>query len=645
MIKRILIFVLVLAAGCGLGVPGIRMWRKHVAARQERVAYESAKAKIQAGHPEEALGIIRARNKGGNSREWKELELTAVTARRDFARLERLYESDREMVLKSEDSSLWLSRSLLSHRKTNEFAQVRQQWKGHETETGAWLALDADALIAAGKRIEAEKFLRSKEYKGDTEATRLTRLALVIGNRNLPEAWSLINKASQINPKDSDIRSFRAQILEAVGQTESARVDYVAALVSSPENPLLRDQLAEFYQRLGNYDLALQTWREALAKPTFDYMWVKAAFWGKVIQPKTVDSSAISEGELQPLAQWILGLKAEEFWNSTSFGDLTRGRRYLAEREELFWLQVIDLLQHQKESDALQLVTYNKFRARSWQPDLETALARILTYRQKRSLQISDAHYIPSVPSTNAHQLYLRLDEAARAEKAPGKTKIPADLDILLKGPNAFAAAFMAAGWREAAIQLYVAKEPASSRPDWFNYGYAQCLRSNRGAKAALEFLNAQTPASVLTLLAGEIEIEAKHAAEGVRRLASIAGENTSAGTRASYLLALASLDQGKPDEAERWVQQQSNLLHSVLGREITARIASARGNSNEVERIYRGIATNSIEARVYLAKKAFAAKNYPEAKRYTLELMTLMPDALTLRENLDLIAKAEAGR
>jgi len=232
---------------------------------------------------------------------------------------------------------------------------------------------------------------------------------------------------------------------------------------------------------------------------------------------------------------------------------------------------------------------------------------------------------VSATPAADRHQFFIALDQYGRAEAEGANTPLPADLTALLKGPDVFSAAFVAAGWREAAIQLYSGGNP-SAYPDWFAYGLGQDLRANRGSQAALDFLATRTATPDIELLRAEILMTSGKTQEALNQFAALASLNSPVGYRASYVLALADLDLKKYDDA-------------------LARINLREGNTAEASKQYHPLAKESIEARVFLAHEAFDRKDWAEARRYTLELLELMPDQLSLRENLNVIAKAAAGK
>jgi len=624
---------------------GVRLWRERVVLRQEQHAFDQAGLVLGAGKPAETLALIQAFAKPESKLAWKGLEMDALVALGHLPRLCLIYERTPERVLANEDASLLVARAYLHSRHVEEFTRFRDAWRGREKNRESWLAVDSDALLIAGKPREAEKLLRSQTSPGAADATRLVRLALIVARQNTGESWALLNQAAALAPRDPDIRSFRAQILEAVGRNLAARVEYVAALVAKPQNPLLRDQLAEFYRRQGNYDFALQTWAENLGPSSLDFMWVKAGFWSKVIQPRKLDATNIPAGDLQPLAQWMVALGPEQFWNEEAFRQMPQARRYTTERQELFWLRLLDHLNNRREKDAMELLKFGQFRGRTWEPDLEVALLRILNYRLNKSLNMLDVVFESARPTGESHQFFVALEEAARLERVEHKLALSAEMMALLRGPDAFVAALLAAGWREAALCLHAADDAPSNHPDWLAYGIGQAMRGNRGTGEALAFLARQRSSPPVGLLTAEILIGDGKRQEGMDRLRPLAAQDSGVGFRASYILALAGVELHKYDEARQWVARQPLLARSVSGKELLARIALLEKNADEAGRLYRGIAAESVEAKAFLARNAFAKKQWGEARRYTMELVGMMPDELQLRQNLLTIDKAEAGQ
>jgi len=637
--KFVLMVAVVLAVAGTAVFLGIQSWRNGVILRQEQRAFAETQKLLAQNDFSDALAIIQQQPAPTAKLNWPPLEIRALAGRLAAPQLAAIYQRAPQRILDNEEASLVLERAFLASHNNAAFAAIRSAWAGHETQKADWLTLDSDVFLAAGKPREAEKFLRSQKFTGKAEAARLERLSLLVAKRDLPQAWQLLSDATQLDSRNSELRSFRAQILEAAGKPEAARIEYLAAVIAETNNPLLTDQLAEFYRRQNNYDAALATWEMALNQPTFDFVALKTAFWQKLIRPGNFDADKIPDGELAPLAKWIAGLDASKFFETNSFNDLPSAQQVAQQRQEIFWLRLADALQQKRETEAASLLQFNPFRARSWQPDLEAALARIIHYRQKHSLNPPEIAEVTDAPA-DRHEFFAQLETLAAQERTAGRATVPADLDALLRGPDAFAAAFMAAGWREAALRLCDPEKVSTNEPTWFAYGLAQILRMNRSPSTALNFLTQQKNDPSLKLLAAEIKIESGDQAAGLAELTALAPQNSAVGFRASYILALADVDAKKFDAAKKWVLQSAPLASDLLGRELLANIAVQTGQMDEAGKIYSAIASQSIPARAFLAKQAFDQHNWNEARRLTSELVQVAPEDLQFRANLAVIDK-----
>ncbi|MEI6389957.1 MAG: hypothetical protein WCT12_02530 [Verrucomicrobiota bacterium] len=644
--RRILALAFAALALAIAGVLGFHAWRAKAMVRQEQMAVVQAESMLKEGKPAEALVRAEAFARKQPSQDWDRIELSALTALQDLPRLALIFGRTPTRILEDEQASVLVARAFLHARKPVEFARVRDAWRGHEQRLDSWLALDSDTLVLAGKPREAEQLLRSRPLPATEDATRLLRLALVTAGHDMFGAWNLLCQAAALEPRNPDVRSFRAQILEATGRIELARVEYVAALVSTPQSPRLRDQLADFYLRNHNPDLALNTWTEALGRPATDFIWLKVHFWSRVLRPVNLSTlGQPSAGELEPLVRQVSGLKPGRFFDGVAFDQLSRSRSYAAQRQEVFWLRLLDTLQTHHEKEAFELLKFEPARLRSWEPDLAAGLYRILYYRQKQSLNPPGFVFTSSVPETNRHSLFVLLEEAARQERAaPGHPPpLAPEVATLLRGPNAFSAAVLAAGWREAALQLRPQHQLSSGEPDWLDYGFAQTLRLNRGPRAALAFLGTGELPPAPALLRAELLAEEGQRGQAREHLTPLAKLNSGVGFRAAYLLALDAAESHDAEAARACVARQPLLAQADAGKELLARLALAEGKTNEVERIYRGIMTSSVEAKTWLARQAYAQRQWKQARQITNELLDLIPDSPQLRENLLAIDQAEA--
>jgi predicted Zn-dependent protease len=642
--NKFVLVVAVVLVGAGTAVfLGFKSWRNGVIARQEQHDFAETQKLIVQNDFQDALTIIQQQSAVTAKLNWPPLEVRALAGLLAAPQLAAIYQRTPQRILADEEASLVLERAFLASRNNPAFTAIRSVWAGHETQQVGWLVLDSDACLEAGKPRAAEKVLRSQQFTGKAEAARLERLSLLVAGRDLPQAWELLSSAVELDSHNPELRSFRGQMLEAAGKPAAARLEYLAAVIAETNNPLLTDQLAEFYRRQNDYDAALATWEAALTRPGYDFIALKTAFWQRLIRPGNLDAGKIPDGELAPLAKWIAGLDATEFFDTNSFNDLPAAQQLAQQRQEIFWLRLADALQQKRETEAAGLLQFNPLRARSWQPDLEVALARIIHYRQKNSLNPPEIAEVTDAPA-DRHEFFVQLEALAAQERTDGRAAVPADLDALLRGPDAFAAAFMAAGWREAALRLCDPEKVSTNEPTWFAYGLAQVLRMNRGDAAALKFLSKQNTDAPLQLLTAEIKIETGDQAAGLADLTALAPQNSAVGFRASYILALANVDAKKFDEAKKWVLQNAPLASDLLGRELLANIAVQTGQMAEAGKIYSAIAGESIPARAFLAKQAFDRRDWPEARRLTSELVQVAPEDLRFRANLAMIDKKLSG-
>ena len=637
---------------CGVvAVVGFVGWRSHVFQKQRERSFRAAEKLLDDRRPGDALAIIKANKDVGAApagavQDWWALEVAARQQLRDIPGLLSLYDSRPEAFAANETASLLAARGFLHARNAKAFSVLRGQWFSSGKQKAAWFALEVDALLFAGKREEALAKLKSQTFEGADDCGRLARLALLTAKDDLHGAWQLLDTAYQKDSRNTDIRSFRAQILERIGKPADARVEYVAAHLADAENPLLRDQLAEFYRRRGDYRLALDTWKGSFSGPTPGFVWLKALFWSRVARPLDHDWSTVEpSGRFAPLVRYLLSLEPGELWQEDAYASVRDGHDFVAQRQETFWLRVLAHLKAGRENEALKLLRSNPFRTRSWHPELGDALQCVLNYRRLGMLNPSDAPIALAVSGEKMrHQFFDQLALCCRDQSLGTGKQIPGELALLLRSKAAFAVCFLAAGWLEAALCLWDADADCDRLPEWVAYGITQALRYNRGSKEALEFAQRRKPSRELKLLIGELLVAEGQAEEGMAAFAALATDDSSVGFRAAWLLSLAHVERRQMAEARRAVGAQPRLANSVSGKEVLARIAVIEGKTSEAERQYRAIQKDSIEARAYLARRAFANKDWAQARQLTQELMRLMPDQLQLRENLRAIDEAEAG-
>ncbi|MBL9174371.1 MAG: hypothetical protein JNL10_12605 [Verrucomicrobiales bacterium] len=630
-----------------VGALGFRSWRDHVIRVRDESAFKAARRALEEHRATDALAIFQAQDHSRSPLPWGDIELAAYAGTRQLPRLIALYENSPDRVLRDEAASQLVARTFLHSRRPKDRARIREHWRtnGASADAAGWFALDADALFLEGKPKEALRLLQSRRFPGADDVPRLVRLALATAGKDLTTSWNHLADAARLDPRNTEVRSFRAQILEQIDKPELARVEYVAAHVADPRNPLLRDQLAEYYRRQGNLDLALTTWEAALPAPSLDYLWLKARFWQRMVRPPEGSAPGkVPPGSLAPLVEFLGDLEPSQFWDAADLKLPPGGRRFGRDRQEVFWLQLAGHLQARQDKAAFELLSFQRSANASWDPDLERALGRLLSFRLQRTLNPSGVSMPGSGRKLEDLPPYFReLETLARQERDGGRAWKPSpDTTTFLLGDSAEGAAFLAAGWREAALRL-LPDSPAPGSPGWLDYGFAQALRYNRSPQKALDFISGRPASPSLDVLRAELLIATGRPEEGLRVLAPISTQDSAEGFRAAWLLAMADLERKNPPGARQRVTAQPRLAHSPTGVEILAKAALAEGSKNEASRLYRQIATQSVEARSFLAHEAFAQKDWDAARRWTTELIALMPDQLQLRENLEQIRRASA--
>ena len=642
--KKVSLILALSATALALLAGGFVWWRGHVARNAEQHAFARAEQLLRDGQPAATLALVDRHPSGKPPLDWTGLEIRALAGARHIPRLVAWHEREPQRVEQDEDATLLVARAYLHARQTANFKKLRQLWQPRERQPERWTILDADALMLVGKAREAEKILLAATFPTNAEPQRLSRLAILQAPRDPNAAWNLLDRAYTLDPRNTDIRSFRAQLLESASRFGDARVEYVAAHLAEPDNPLLRDQLAEFYTRQRSFDFALQTWREAVAIPSIEAIWLKLAFWGRVVQPSFLENltNQPPAGRLQPLTQLLLSLPPDRFFDTNQFNLLPGAQRLASERPEVFWLQVLEALRTGAETNALDLLGQSRANGPT-APELSAALKTILAIRLSRPSVVGS--WSRTGNATNRHQFFTELAAYAAASRAGKPIALLPETEAIVRGPNAFAAACLGAGWREAALRL-LRETPAATRPpEWFPYGIAQTLRFNRRSRAALDYIAKQPPTSALTLLAAELELGDGQIKPGLARLETLAREDSDVGFRAAWLLSLANLDMNKIAVARATVAAQPRLANSSTGQELLARAALGEGKTNETDRIYRTIEKDSIEAQAWLLRQDMAAKNFDSARRRAAALREAVPEAMETRDNQERVAAAAAKK
>ncbi len=629
-------------AAVGLAVAAIGWSVKTVAPKVlDDIAWNRATQASSARQYTRVLSIIRQQRRSSVGAQtaperWLKLEIDAAAQTRDIALLSALYRRHKQAVEANEDASLLTARMLLRmpSRQADANALITS-WESRTKRPADWFVLRADQLIAQGRREAALKLLTSRAFDGPADAPRWLRIAILVAADDPYKAWLALQRALRADMRNPDVRSFRAQVLEATGKLPNARVEYVTALLADPGNPALRDQLAEFYRRRGAIGLAVQTWQDGLTDASADWLWVRALFWSRVVGPlpQQVSVKQIPEGPLQPLARWLAALPADRFWDDPSFHRLPASSSLARNQQEVLWLRLIQAVQRRERTEALALLAASTFRGQLWNRELARALTAVLSW-QERADPVRAMSGLNGDSTPSPHRFLLDVINAAGSPQGISRLS-PAERD-LASGPDGPAAVFLAAGWYRAGLALHAGRPVSASAPEWFPWALVQASRQVDGVNAALRLADQMPDRPSMRLLRAELCIATGAVDQTVPQLEALQKAPPPVGVRAAWLLAQLHLEAKRLDAAARVLKQRTDLAQRPEGRALAARIALASGNIREAARLYATLGEDSLEAVAFRMQQALRAGNKQEALAHARRLLLLAPESLVTREIIE---------
>lgn len=582
-------------------------------------------------------------------REWINLDIAASIASRNYPNLITLFQKFPQPFWVDEEAALHLGNALITVEKIYEYGVLRDGWKGKESHHQEWLFLDVDALLLANQNDAAIKMLQTNCTGGLEDCQRLVRLALLSINENPKEAWDYLTEAGIKDPQNPDIHTYRARLLESVGKNALALSEYTSAVNTAPSNIYLKDQLADFYLRHGQFQQARAIWLETLNGPTLDTIWQKAIFWSRMISPTSFNWKTISPpvGKSHAFNLYLLGLESDQFWNETLFDKIPNAQVLLETQQATFWMRLLDHLKNRRENQALKLLETNSFASNSWDSSLEHALRQILTYRKTGQMAFLvgeneelDNSKIAKAYNAQGNSFFAALDRMA--DDSIDHDGFNVELKSLINSDEAFAAAFVSAGWLEAGLQLHAMAKYPEEFPDWTTASMIEAISSNRSTEGAFNFAMEQ-PLS--PRLAGVVDVLIKLSKDDktiLDKLQIMSQESTEKGVKASWLLSLIYIDKEEPSKARQTIMAQGKFADSIIGKESLARIALMENYPVLAASLYESIEDSSSEAKSYLAWKAYTEKNWAKARQLTEALLKIYPDNGMLKDNLHKISEEE---
>ena len=480
-IRQLSIFAGTIALVVGAPLLILYLRRRVRIARERRLA-ERVTALIDGAQPEKALKLIRAqasRLKGG-ALAWRELEARTLDRMGAIGELTVLEAEHPEAIRDDETLSLKVARAHVETEQWDALHRMREFWRQRETAPADWLALDSDELARQDQNAAARSLLESAAPFQNSGL--LSRLAALVFPESPERATELMGRALDMAPDLPELHLHFGNIMEWEGRNAVAYAAYAKALALAPRDPFYRNHLAEHLRRRADIIRALRVWSEGLAPPSMDFLWLKVAFWRKAALPTQLEwPEQLPPGTLMPLVDLVRGLPAGRFWDPARFAPLAEVQPAIEGRQEVFWLRLLEALRVKREDEALRLLNLSRFGKKSWHPDLEIALFHIVTYRRLGFLDPKVGR--PESDSPTQHLLFDHLHAWAAGDTEPSP-----EIERLIRGEEAFAAALLAAGWNEAALQLRRVPLSRSEYPAWYLEELARAERANRGDKAAMEF-------------------------------------------------------------------------------------------------------------------------------------------------------------
>lgn len=616
---------------------------------------QHAERLLNAFRPMEALTILSDISptidlSSPSGKEWLRLLIDAYVATHNQSQILLIYNQFPDAFTTNEQAALTIADTLIDTQNTLKYDLLRRQWHGREREYTRWVFLDAQAKLIDDKKDEAAKILESNHFKGKDETDRLVRLAALYLIEDPKRAWNYLTEATQIDPKNADLHTFKASLGEAIDKNHAAHSDYIIAVQHDSDNPYRREQLADFYLRNRQYEQALVILQDTMSAPSLDSIWLKTLFWSLVATPatKTWKNQELPSGPLHDLVTYLQNLPADIYWNQQNFDKLPESTTFLSTRQETFWLQLLAALKNGQEDSALKLINENIFQYVSWAPELEKGLKALINYRlsQKNASSNALASQFPRDGNIETPQQLLQLlsnISEIPADELP--SAIPHQLQDYLLSKEAFSMPFLAVGWTEAAIQLHALEKFPDSFPNWISESFTKALNQNRDSKTALNFALAQQPNSALSLLIAELALASNEKQLAFNVLKEIYTVNDESGRRAALILSQFLIEHDNLSDAKKALLAQPNLARDVTARELLARIAVQEGDFKKANAIYLELEKNSSEAKSFLARKAFVDREWTRARQLTEALLKDYPENPILTDNLHRIIAEEKHR
>lgn len=614
-----------------------------------------AEALLKAGKVEQAVALLKpyqehfGDNRGNNP--WLLLYLKAIQGNtRLQPQLAQLYKQYPEAFkYVDEDTALETAGSLIGKRDFGSFKQLKDDFSSKTKDPDVWKVLETDVVRAGGDNETAIKMLETLQVKGKAEILRLMRLSFLSEKTDPKKAWDYLLEATKADPTNPDLHSLRGALLEKVGKRSLALKEYQDALSLKPDSVDLWDQLAHFFIRQGQWTPALIAWQKALTLPNSESLWINLIFWSKVVRPLdyTVDLNALSGSYLKGFITYLYELPKDKFWDNEKYRSVEKGPELLQTFQQTFWLRLLQSLQDKDLKQAFDLIAFNPFRAKSYRIDLEGATLLTANFQQNHTLGIPDS-LRTDLSITAEPTIYTRPENHQLLRLLSVDNKSPALDDktvALLSSPAAFSVLYAAAGWYNSALHLNFPEKASPDWPAYASFALTQSLRVVEGNEKALAYALNQPSTDELNLLIGEMYVDLKNPTDAEKYFKKIYTLSTPVGIKAAWDYTALKTGQKDFAEALNIISQNTELDSSVVGKELRAHIALAKGDDTLALELYSQIVNSSYEAKIYMANYYLKQNDIASSEKLARELLIEFPANPQVLELIQKINQSESPK
>ncbi|MGB0744280.1 MAG: hypothetical protein ACPGSB_07115, partial [Opitutales bacterium] len=557
--------------------------------------------------------------------DWPMRMVEAALAARKFTHLEHLVSQYPHTLFKNETAALWWCRAQMHRQFWLKAENLMARWPEEQRQLpNRWSILKADHLMLRNEPTLAIEELQSWSGEGQDEVNRQLRLALLAGD-DMGKIAEALNAAYRAMPTSPELRLTAAQYYERSGQLAFARREYVAAFLLAPENPFHGHQLAEYYMRTLALPQAIETWRQTYDRTGDARAWWRIWFWESVTWPRG-DELEVASGDWWGRLPIKLAKKDEAaFINEALYSDEIPP--ILRADESFHWLRCFEALRRRDEARALTILESMPTEAVPLAPNLRLALIALLDWRVR-----GDWPRGVVLGQTSLTHRFLRFMEGYRPAVSPDADEL-SGMDAFFASDAAPAAVVLAHGWLGAADRLFMEQSIPASTPtelealNWLPYAFCKMKARLYGPEAALAAAEPLRHDPSVRGYAGEMLLLDGQTEKALAELLEVAADPGGAGYRASYLLALARLDQRDFEGFKAIMSARHDLSESVSGTELRARMAQLTGDRDLALGIYQSLADNSLEGMVYRYRAALLEGDASKARELVQALLNKAPN------------------